>query len=101
MITREDIYTAIGIAYNGNYELFLDDFENTDEVTGKEHNFICATSNASGYGGECIILDTCSHLYLNWYKETHIGRCFATNIPDKDTLNSFFESFYNAQRAQD
>jgi hypothetical protein len=101
MITREDIYTAIGTAYSGNYELFLDDFEYTDEVTFKECNFICAASNGSGYDGECIIIDTCSHLYLNWYKETHIGRCFKTNIPDTDTLNRFFKNFYDAQRAED
>lgn len=101
MITREDICTAISTAYNGNYELFLDDFESTDEIAFKEYNFICATSNDSGFNGECIIIDTCSHLYLNWYKETHIGRCLKTNISDIDTLNRFFKNFYDAQRAED
>lgn len=101
MITREDVCTAISAAYNGNYELFFDDFENTDEITFKEYNFICATSNDSGFNGECIIIDTCSHLYLNWYKESHIGRHLRTNIPDTDALDLFFKAFYDAQRAQD
>lgn len=99
MITREDIYTAIASVYGGNYELFFDDFESTDEITFKEYNFICATSNDSGFDGECIIIDTRSHLYLNWYKKSHIGRCLRTNISDTDTLNRFFKAFYDAQRA--
>lgn len=64
----------------GNTEKFLDIIEE-DLPVG--YDFLYSDD---GMSGEIYIVDREAHQYINWYKETHIGRDLHTNMTDVEII---------------
>jgi len=50
---------------------------------------------SDGCSGEIYIVDRDTKQYVNWYKLTHIGRDFHTNMSDEEIVN-FLKKLKNA-----
>lgn len=72
-----------------------DTFYDIFESDGASPRFDCTHSNTISISdGECYIIDRETGNYVNWYKETHFGRSYTTNMATKDELIQFVHDFY-------
>lgn len=80
-----EIFVNTVVNVFGAENKFLDFCENINYNSGRYDVFVC-------YDDESYIIDRQTGYYVNWYKFTHIGRDFHTNMSPK-LLISFLESF--------
>ena len=72
----------------GNVDNFFDIIERG--VVGFDY----LQNPSDGCSGEIYIVDRATKQYVNWYKLTHIGRDFNTNMTDEEIVN-FLEKLKN------
>lgn len=80
-ITRDDLVQIIKDVY-GDTEKFLDMVDD-DNIP---MNFTCIYEDE-----ELYLIDNSKHRYVHWYKKTHIGRDFHTDMKSKEELIEFFK----------
>ena len=80
-ITREELIQIINDIY-GHVDNFLDLIEGNNVPT----NFTVIYQEE-----ELYIIDNVAHEYIHWYKKTHIGRDFHTDIKTTEELIEFFK----------
>lgn len=88
MITRKDLNKVLDEIY-GDIDKFLDDVEEDCII---RFNVFCTINECPG-NGDILILDNETKQYISWYKLSHIGRDFHTNIFNINDLESFIKAF--------
>lgn len=80
-ITRDDLILIIKDIY-GSIDRFLDMLDDGEF----NPNFNCIYQDE-----ELYIIDDTANRYIHWYKKTHIGRDFHTDMESKEEIIEFFK----------
>lgn len=80
-ITRDDLILIIKDIY-GDVDKFLDMLDDGEF----NPNFNCIYQDE-----ELYIIDDTANRYIHWYKKTHIGRDFHTDMESKEEIREFFK----------
>lgn len=80
-ITRDDLILIIKDIY-GSVDKFLDMLDDGEF----NPNFNCIYQDE-----ELYIIDDTANRYIHWYKKTHIGRDFHTDMESKEEIIEFFK----------
>lgn len=80
-ITRDDLVQIINDIY-GDVDKFLDIIDDDNVPV----NFSCIYQDE-----ELYLIDDSANRYIHWYKKTHIGRDFHTDMETKEEIKEFFK----------
>lgn len=80
-ITRDDLVQIIEDVF-GDIDKFLDMIDDDNLPI----NFTCIYQDE-----ELYIIDNYANRYIHWYKKTHIGRDFHTDMRTKEEIKEFFK----------
>lgn len=88
---RDRFINAVSIVFVKTDD-FLDMLDNMEYDNNRYDCFV-------NPNGETYIIDRKTGLYINWYKETHIGRDIYSTVDPKD-FKKFLKEFKNSQDSE-
>ena len=81
LLSRDELVQIIEDIY-GDIDKFLDMIDDNNVPA----NFTCIYQDE-----ELYLIDDFANRYVHWYKKTHIGRDFHTDMTTKEEIREFFK----------